>query len=91
MRRQKLDLAGHTNDPGRHLAGEIKIANSVLHALQHMLLVEQSVIVVLTTGWEVFHGCQASATGFVQEGVLRFDHRCCPAKPHIAHVHETLR
>ena len=83
MRRLKRDLAGHTNDPGRHLAVENQVGNSVLHALQHMLLVEQSVGVVLTTGWQGFHVSQASATGYVQEGVLCFDHRCYPAKPHI--------
>ena len=60
-----------------------QVANSVLHALQHILIVEQSVSVVLTTGWQGFHGCQASATGYAQEGVLSFDHRCCPAKHHI--------
>ena len=76
-------LSGHTNDPGRHLASEIHVANSVLHALQHMLLVEQSVSVVVTPGWQGFHSCQASATGYVQEGFLRSGHRCCPAKPHI--------
>ena len=80
MQRQQRDVAGHTNDPGRHLAGENHFANSVLHALQHMLIVEQSVSVVLTTGWQ---GCQASATGYVEKGVLRFDHRCYQAKPHI--------
>ena len=72
MRRQKRDLAGHTNDPSGHLSGEIQVANSVLHALQHMLLVEQSVS-VLTTGWRDFLGCQASATQYVQKSVLRFD------------------